>query len=1147
MAAFLAPSDTESHVKLHPREHCLKRGEKYLGDLTVQPTPFLEFVQKEEGGQGGKAAKKVWVVEERTADVSRALAQMVLEVITNATDHAERPGTNVKNIWIAMDEVTGRISVKNDGESIEVRMHSQYPDKYLTSVIFSEYMVSSNYDDTKENTGAGRYGEGVKVTNTWSTEFRVDHHDGKAQFTETWSENMGTSSGPKVAKKKRKGTYTEVSFIPDYKRLGITDIAGAIRYLRSFAWHLGAATSAKLTVHLDGVKLPVRGLKDYAKILANNQPSDVAHDEGVGIEVAVIPLRERFPDVIGYANAIPCSEGVHVNLAARQVATALKTTPAMVRGRCTLLVNARVPNPNFAGMTKDRLNNSLKDSKLKWEPAKSFLTKLRGGSVSKAIKEEIEFRENRKAQLEARSAGGGRSARRVNVEGLEDAENAGKKNRSEPTTLILTEGLSAKQFGIAGLSVVGRDNFGIFPLRGKPFNVLSGPLKTVLKNAEVANLLKIMGCDVARAEPYTSTTELRYDRICILADQDGDGDHIAGLVVNIINFFFPEIVKTNPNFVVRFSTPLVRATPKRGAEPPLEFTSESAFEEWWDRLEEKEQAGFQVKYYKGLGTSTPREAKACFAKWDESVVALDFTQQADRELLSDCFHKKGVERRRELIAEPGPPVDYGRESIVGGDFLRGDLILFSKYDNERNIANAIDGLKPSQRKILWVMLTKHASLTKATLKVAQLSGEVAKETHYKHGEDSLNGAIILMAQDHPTSGNSIPLLVPGGMFGDRHGNDAASPRYIFTCMEPVAKALFPAKDVPVLKRAMTEGSPVEPVFFVPVIPFALGNGSFGIGTGWSSRVFSHNPTDLIAWCRAYNAMGAKGAIDTEQLPALVPWIEGVGYATKVGNNWAWRGTYEVIDAKHVRVTSLPLKTNAFPSKKFATRYPHFIRQYSSDIDIDFVIEFEEPFDSFDELADEMTFAKADNMNLWDRNGKLALFPTAADVAEHHAQVRLDLYARRKEHRLAVYRTQITKLNDEYRFVQEIMEQPTLLHNKTKASITEYLTLQGYTPIDDAFDHLFRLTFLSATAEMLEKLKAQAKSNQEDMEALEAMSPHDMWARELDELHQAYGEFEVARANRRANPEESADPSAPKKRKGGNKGKGGGKKGAKKSK
>lgn len=1119
---FLPPSDTETHVKLPPREHCLKLGEGYLGDLTVRPTPFLEFIKKKD-----EAGKDVWTVEEQTANVSKALVQMVLEIITNATDHAERPDTGVKNIWITMDEASGRITVRNDGASIPVRMHTQYPDKHLTSVIFSEFMVSSNYD-TKENLGAGRFGQGGKVTNTWSTEFRVHHHDGDSEFTETWSDNMSTTSGAKITKKKRKGTFTEVSFVPDFARLKIADIPGSIRYLRSFAWHLGAATNAKLTIHLDGQKLPVRGLKDYAKILANNQASDVAQDEGNGIEVAVIPLREGFPDTIGYVNSIPCHEGVHINYALKQVSNILSTTPAMVRGRCTLLVNARVPDPVFENLTKDKLTNTLKDTRIKWEPSKSFITKLRSGSVSKFIKEETEFRENRKAKLEAKSAGVTRNNRVVHVEGYESAGNAGRKNRTTPTTLILTEGLSAKQFAIAGLSVVGRENFGVFPLRGKPFNVLSGPLKAALKNAEVANFLKIMGCDVMRSEPYASTSELRYDRVCILSDQDGDGDHIAGLVVNIVNFFFPEIVKTNPGFVTRFSTPLVRATPKRGKEPPLEFTSESSFEEWWDRLEEKEREGFQVKYYKGLGTSTPREAKACFKTWDKSVVALDFTQQADRDLLSDCFGK-GSDRRRRLIAEPGPPVDYGQASIVGGDFLRGDLILFSKYDNERNIAHAVDGLKPSQRKILWVMLTKHSGLTKATLKVAQLSGEVAKETHYKHGEDSLNGAIILMAQDYPTSGNSISLLVPGGMFGDRHGNDSASPRYIFTCMESITKVLFPSGDIPVLKRAMTEGCPIEPVYFVPVIPFALCNGSFGIGTGWSSRVLSHNPVDLIEWCRVCNSALTKGEdIDLATLPKLMPWIEGIGYGTRKDKNWVWKGTYTVLTPKSVRITGLPIKTNAFPSKKFAERHPHFIHQYSSDIDINMVMHFENSFESFEELEAEMTLSLKDgNMNLWRRDNKLALFATAEEVALHHAHARLDMYAKRKAHRLEQYRQTIIKLTDEYRFVMEIMETPTLLHKKTKTSITEYLTLQGYTPIDNSYDHLFRLTFLSATAEMLEKLKNQAASNQEDMDALEAMSPHDLWARELDELHQAYGEFEAARAERRANPDDEEDVSTTK--------------------
>jgi DNA topoisomerase-2 len=99
---------------------------------------------------------------------------------------------------------------------------------------------------------------------------------------------------------------------------------------------------------------------------------------------------------------------------------------------------------------------------------------------------------------------------------LADANNAGTKY-AQKCTLILTEGDSAKSLAIAGLSVVGRDNFGVFPLRGKLLNVREARHDQIMKNEEIQNIKKIMG--LQHAKDYTSTASLRYGRLMIMADQ----------------------------------------------------------------------------------------------------------------------------------------------------------------------------------------------------------------------------------------------------------------------------------------------------------------------------------------------------------------------------------------------------------------------------------------------------------------------------------------------------------------------------------------------------------------------------------------------------------------------------------------------------
>lgn len=99
---------------------------------------------------------------------------------------------------------------------------------------------------------------------------------------------------------------------------------------------------------------------------------------------------------------------------------------------------------------------------------------------------------------------------------LADANNAGTKNASK-CTLILTEGDSAKALAVAGLGVVGRDNFGVFPLRGKMLNVREARHDQIMKNEEIQNIKKIMG--LQSNKDYSNVSSLRYGRLMIMTDQ----------------------------------------------------------------------------------------------------------------------------------------------------------------------------------------------------------------------------------------------------------------------------------------------------------------------------------------------------------------------------------------------------------------------------------------------------------------------------------------------------------------------------------------------------------------------------------------------------------------------------------------------------
>ena len=114
---------------------------------------------------------------------------------------------------------------------------------------------------------------------------------------------------------------------------------------------------------------------------------------------------------------------------------------------------------------------------------------------------------------------------------------------------------------MAGLQIVGRDRYGVFPLKGKLMNVRDTSTHMILANQELQNLIKIMGFYMGKV--YTDVKDLRYGSIMIMTDQDHDGSHIKGLLINFIHHFWPSLLKIN-GFLKEFVTPIIKV--KQGSQ-----------------------------------------------------------------------------------------------------------------------------------------------------------------------------------------------------------------------------------------------------------------------------------------------------------------------------------------------------------------------------------------------------------------------------------------------------------------------------------------------------------------------------------------------------------------------------------------------------
>ena len=275
----------------------------------------------------------------------------------------------------------------------------------------------------------------------------------------------------------------------------------------------------------------------------------------------------------------------------------------------------------------------------------------------------------------------------------------------------------------------------------------------IMNNAEISYIKQILG--LRHGTAYDSVKSLRYGHIMIMTDQDHDGSHIKGLLINFLHAHFPSLLKI-PGFLVEFITPIIKAT--KGKQEQVFYTLPEY--DNWKAANDGATRGWHIKYYKGLGTSTAKEAKEYFAELDHHRKTFAWSTDGDGDLIDMAFSKKRVEdRKRWLTAyEPGTFLDMTADDDKYDEFVNKELILFSRADLMRSIPSVVDGFKPSQRKVLFP--ASSASCARHQGGAAQRLRLGALSCH--HGEASLASTIVGLAQDFVGS-NNINLLVPSAV------------------------------------------------------------------------------------------------------------------------------------------------------------------------------------------------------------------------------------------------------------------------------------------------------------------------------------------------------------------------------------------------
>jgi len=1164
--------DLGKYQKMTDIEHILKKPDTYIG--TIERTETMDYVMdiaaptNPISEDASSAAPAVYALTRRNITYIPGLYKLFDEGMVNMRDHVVRQAQAIADgkpdalpvttLEVEIDPADGTIHMTNDGNGIDVAEHPEHK-LWIPEMIFGHLRTSTNYDENKkEKIVGGKNGFGFKLVLIWSVWGRVetvDHIRG-LKYVQEFRNNLSEIGKPTISKTKVK-PYTRVSFRPDYAKFGLPGNNLTPDMLALFmkrTYDIAAVTDKTVKVKYNGALVPVRHFQQYVDLYigAKGGESGVKriyeNPDPRWEYVICLTTTDEFAHV-SFVNGIYTPRGgKHVeyitNQIVRKLAELIKkkkkvdVKPNTIKEQLMLFLRCDIENPSFSSQTKDELGTAVANFGSSCKVSDDFIEKLAKLGVMDAACALTEVKDTKAAK----KTDGAKTRNIRGIPKLIDANYAGSPDKSAQCTIILCEGDSAKAGIISGLSKEDRNYIGVYPMKGKLFNVHGETTKRISENREIAEIKQILGLETGKTyTPADVATKLRYGKVLFMTDQDLDGAHIQGLGINLFQTEWPSLTKI-PGFIGFMNTPILKA--RRGAQEVL-FYNDGEFETWKKQFPNAVvPAGWNTKYYKGLGTSTGKEFKEYFEH--KKMVSFIHTGKESDDHLDMAFNKKRADDRKDWLANYSRDayLDTSKPDIPYEEFIDRGLIHFSIYDNERSIPNLMDGLKISLRKILYAAFKKGG--LKTEIKVAQFSGYVSEHSGYHHGEASLNAAIVGMAQNFVGS-NNINLLEPNGQFGTRSagGDDSASERYIFTQLNRLTRLIFRQEDDAVLSYINDDGQMVEPVFYAPAIPMVLVNGSKGIGTGFSTDVMPHNPLQIIAYIRAMLA-----ATPTADCPVIEPYFKGFKgtirniAAATVPPKFLIKGIYEIIADRKVRITELPVGTWTDDYKQFLEKLMEppaasaadkdkdksssvpVLKEYtdmSTDTIVDITITFHPSYphlpkelqdtiidadagtNKLEKLLGLFTTQSTTNMNLFDAREKLRKYASIYDIIQDYYTERFALYIKRKAAMLAQLANELRVLTNKAKYIQEVLDDKLELRRQTKDAIFAKMTAHGFEHIegDTEYKYLLKMPMDSVTDENVKHLLSERDTKRAQHQQLTETSIETLWTHDLDELEQEY--------------------------------------------
>lgn len=1081
-------------------EHILKRPGMYIGGVE-------------------QITKSNWIYDKNTIlkkeiTYSPGLFKIFDELIVNAFDQGTRDIT-LRNIKISINQTTNEIIVFNDGIGIDVVMHPKEK-MYVPELIFGHLLTSTSFDDKAIKTTGGIHGLGAKLTAIFSSYFKVEIGDpiNKKSFKQIYKNNLSKRSKPIIKDYNKPIGYVKITFIPDLIYFKIERLNNnVISMMHRRVYDLSALTRPNIKVYLDNKKLNIKQPSEYVSMITKSKQVSLKCDSDRWKIIVTNSINDF--DHISFVNGInTLNGGFHVNYIVNQIIKQIKEyvqkkfktnkiKDSFIKNNILIYMSSMIDNPTFSSQTKDELMTPVNKFGTSCAISPKYIKKMyQELNLDFIISKQIDILQKH----EIKKTDVKRKSNIVGIPKLYDANYAGT-SKSKECSLILTEGDSAKTMAVSGLGIIPKatNYYGVFPLKGKLINVRDLPHKRIIKNTEFINIKNIIGLRQDKKYTIDNISELRYGSIILMMDADVDGSHIKGLFINMIHYFWPSLLEIE-GFIKIFITPIVKVSHK---DKVFVFYNGDDYHKWKKKHDTNK---FKIKYYKGLGTNTSKEAKEYFSKLDDHIIKLK-REYPKTDSIELAFSKSMTEERKLWLKkyDPSNNVDYKTKTLSYDDFINKELIHFSNYDNIRSIPNIIDGLKPSHRKVLYASFKRNLL---NEIKVAQFVGYIGEHTSYHHGEVSLANTIIGMAQNFIGS-NNVNLLEPKGQFGTRimGGKDHSSPRYIFTQLNKITRLIFRKEDDEILDYLDDDGTKIEPKFYVPIIPTILVNGSEGIGTGYSTYIPKFNIKTIFDYI--------KSKLRETKVPKLEPWYNGFGgKIIKLSNDvYITKGVFER-DGKKIIITELPIGTWTEKYRNYVTnlmndnQFIRSIKHNSTDATVDITITFKDEESINNLLVDESKYVSKlekffsltsvinlSNMHAYDDKLNIKKFKYPDQIVKTYFKVRLEFYEKRKAYILAKLKRELQILDAKVKFINMIIKGDINIFNVPINQLNNILSKKKIYKFDkeNPYDYLTKMPLQILTLEKVKELNDMYKSKKKARDTLKKKTINELWLDDLKDL------------------------------------------------